>query len=145
MTVYIHGFHNDVMAYLLQFGWSAIHRIFVAWVVFVKAIFSCLNLKPDDGFFYLATWFTLSYNELFNKIGHGLTDIVIAWDVNLSQFCTQSIFGNNGTYIYCVLEWNWRPFTMVGACVKNFFEEFRVTTLSEKWTSAGLFTNLVLK
>ena len=49
-----------------------INRIFVAWVVFVKAIFSCLNLKPDDGF--------LPYNmpELFNKTGHGLTDIVIA-------------------------------------------------------------------
>ena len=62
------------MAYVSQFGWSAIHRNFVAWVVFVKAIFSCLNLKPDDGF--------LPYNmpELFNKTGHGLTDIVIAWD-----------------------------------------------------------------
>ena len=62
------------MAYMLQFGSSAIHRIFVAWVVFVKAIFSCLNLKPDDGF--------LPYNmpELFNKIGHGLTDIVFALD-----------------------------------------------------------------
>ena len=47
--------------------------MFVAWVVFVKAIFSCLNLKPDDGF--------LRYNmsELF-KTGHGLTGIVIAWD-----------------------------------------------------------------
>ena len=40
----------------------------------MKAIFSCLNLKPDDGF--------LPYNmpELFYKTGHGLTDIVIAWD-----------------------------------------------------------------
>ena len=38
---------------------------------FVREIFSCLNLKPDDGF--------LPYNmsELFNKIGCGLTDIVI--------------------------------------------------------------------
>ena len=46
----------------------------MARVVFVKAIFSSLNLKPDDGF-----W---PYNipELFNKTGHGLTDIVIAWD-----------------------------------------------------------------
>ena len=45
--------------------------MFVAWVVFVKAIFSCLNLKPDDGF--------LRYNmsELF-KTGHGLTGTVIA-------------------------------------------------------------------
>ena len=72
MTICRHGLHNGVMAYMLQFGQSAIHRIFVTWVVFVKAIFSCLNLKPDDGF--------LPYNmpELFNKTGHGLTDITIA-------------------------------------------------------------------
>ena len=40
----------------------------------MKAILSCLNLKPDDEF--------LSYNmpELFNKTEHGLTDLVIAWD-----------------------------------------------------------------
>ena len=46
----------------------------MAWVVFVKAIFSFLNLKPDDGF--------LPYKipELFNKTGHGLTDIEIARD-----------------------------------------------------------------
>ena len=43
-------------------------------------------------------------------------------EMNLSQFCTQSIFGNNGTYIYCVLEWNWRLSTMVGACVKKIFK-----------------------
>ena len=45
--------------------------VFVAWVVFVKAIFSCLNLKPDHGF--------LPYNmpELFNETGRGRTDIVI--------------------------------------------------------------------
>ena len=43
----------------------------MASVVFVKAIFSCLNLKPDDGF--------LPYNmpELFNETGRGRTDIVI--------------------------------------------------------------------
>ena len=42
--------------------------------IFVKAIFSCLNLKPDDGF--------LPYNmpKVFNKTGHGLTGIAIAWD-----------------------------------------------------------------
>ena len=66
-----------------------INRIFVAWVVFVKAIFSCLNLKPEDGF--------LPYNmpDVFNKTGHGFTDIVI---------CTQIILGNNGKCIYCMLE-----------------------------------------
>ena len=64
----------------------------------------------------------------------------------LNQFCTQSSFGNNGTYIYCVLEWNWKLSIMIGACVK-FFKEFRVTTLSEKWTFQldCLFKNLVLK
>ena len=62
------------MAYMLPFGESAIHRIFVAWVVFVKAIFSWLNLKHHDGF--------LPYNvpQVFNKTGHGLTDIIISWD-----------------------------------------------------------------
>ena len=41
-------------------------------VVFMKAIFSCLNLKPGDGF--------LHYNmpELFDETVHGLTDIVVA-------------------------------------------------------------------
>ena len=40
----------------------------------MKAIFSCLYLKPDDGF--------LLYNmpEVFNKTGHGLTNIIIALD-----------------------------------------------------------------
>ena len=52
---------------MLQFGQSAIHRIFVARVVFVKATFSCLNLKPDDRL--------LAYNipEIFNKTGYGQT------------------------------------------------------------------------
>ena len=72
MAVCKNRFHNGIMTYMLQFGLGAIGRIFVAWVVFVKAIFSCLNLKPDDDF-YLTTW--LSF---FNKTGHGLTDIVFA-------------------------------------------------------------------
>ena len=97
MTVCRHGFHNRVMGYMLQFG--AIHRIFVAWLVFVKAIFPCLNLKPDDGF--------LSYN---------ITDVLIKLDVasltlqflemSLSQFYTKSVFG---------------PSTMAVTCIKYFF------------------------
>ena len=49
--------------------WDGIHATIWAKVVFVKAIFSCLNLKPDDGF--------LPYNmlEVFNKTGKGLTNI----------------------------------------------------------------------
>ena len=44
----------------------------MAWEVFVKAIFSCKNLKPDDGI--------LPYNmpDVFNKTEHGLTNIRIA-------------------------------------------------------------------
>ena len=61
ITVSRHGFHNGVIAYILQFGESTAHIIFVEWVVFVKAIFSCLNLKP----------------EVFNKTGYDLTDIII--------------------------------------------------------------------
>ena len=40
----------------------------------MKAMFSCLNLKPDDGF--------LPYNMLehFDKTRHGLADIVITGD-----------------------------------------------------------------
>ena len=43
----------------------------MAWVVFLKATFSGLNLKPDDGF--------LSYNmpEVFSKTGLGLADLII--------------------------------------------------------------------
>ena len=42
--------------------------------IFVKATFSCLSLKPDDG--------SLPYNmpKAFNETGNGLTGIVIAWD-----------------------------------------------------------------
>ena len=71
-TVCRHGFHNGITAYILQFRYIAIHRIIETWVVFVKAIFSCSNLKPDDGF--------LSYDlpEVFNETGLGLTDIIIA-------------------------------------------------------------------
>ena len=38
----------------------------------MKAIFSCLNLKPDDG--------SLPYNiaEVFNETGDGLTNIIVA-------------------------------------------------------------------
>ena len=55
----------------------------MAWVVFMKAVFSCLNLKPDDGF--------LPYNmpELFNKTGHDPTDIAIALDESKSVLYPQ--------------------------------------------------------
>ena len=54
MTACIHAFHNGVLGYMLKFGLSAIKKTFETWVVFVKAIFSCFNLKSGDRF--------LSYN-----------------------------------------------------------------------------------
>ena len=39
----------------------------------MEAIFSCLNLKFDDGFLLY------SMHEVFNKTGHGLSGIIIAW------------------------------------------------------------------
>ena len=70
MTVCKHAFHNGVTAYMLQIGESTLYKIFVLWVVFMEAIFSYLNLEPDDGF--------LPYSMLawsFNKTGHSLKDI----------------------------------------------------------------------
>ena len=72
MTVFVNGFHNDVMTCMLQTGESTIHRIFVVWEVSMGAMFSCLNPKHDDGFLHY------SRPEIFNKTGHGLTDIIIA-------------------------------------------------------------------
>ena len=59
-----HTCYNTAKVLSTEFLWRV--------VLFVKAIFSCLSLKPDDEF--------LPYNmpELFNKTGHGLTDIGIA-------------------------------------------------------------------
>ena len=54
MTVCRLGFHNGVMAYMSQFALIALHRIFVAWLVFVKAIFPCLNLKLMIDFYLTA-------------------------------------------------------------------------------------------
>ena len=42
------AFHNGAMAHIWQIHESTIHRIFVACVVFMEAIFPCFNLKPDD-------------------------------------------------------------------------------------------------
>ena len=72
MNVCIHASYNVVVRCMLQIGESTIHRILVPWLVFVEASFSRLNLKLDDG--------VLPYSmlEVFNKTGHGPTDIIIA-------------------------------------------------------------------
>ena len=71
MTVRRYGFHNGAMTYTLQFGESTPHRNFVVWVVFMKAIFSSLNLKVDYGFL------PYSMPEVFKKTDYGFTDIMI--------------------------------------------------------------------
>ena len=73
MNVCIHDFHNDIMTCILQIGESTIHRIFVAWVIFMEAILSCLNIKPDNG------CLPYSMPETSKKTDNGLTDIIIAW------------------------------------------------------------------
>lgn len=70
MTVYRHGFHKAIMAYMLQFGESTVHIIFVVRVAFMKAILSNLNLKPDDEFL------TYSMPEAFDKTELGLPYII---------------------------------------------------------------------
>ena len=63
----------------------------------MEAIFSCLNLKSDDG---LLPYIML---EVFNKTGHGLTDIIIAWDEFKPVLYPDVFCVYNSTYI-CVLE-----------------------------------------
>ena len=72
VTVCRHGFHNDVMAPMFQFGGGAIHRIYVAWVVLVKVMFPRLNLRPDNEVLHYSMF------EVFNNIGNSLADIAIA-------------------------------------------------------------------
>ena len=69
MVVYRHGVQNRIIAYMLQIGETTIQRIFVVWVF---SIFSCLNLKPNDGILLD------SMPEVFNKTGHGLINIKIS-------------------------------------------------------------------
>ena len=61
-----------IWCYGIQFGERTIHKIFVTWVIFMEAIVSCLNLKPDN-------WLPYSMPEVFNKSRHGLAGIIIVW------------------------------------------------------------------
>ena len=71
MTVCRCSVQNGIIAYMSSIGESTIHRIFVVCVVFMVTIFSCLNLKPDDGIL------PYSMPDVFNKTGHSLTNIII--------------------------------------------------------------------
>ena len=68
MTVCTLGFHKS---YVLQFGERTIHELYVESVVSMKAIFSHLNLKLEDGF--------LPYSKanVFIKTEYGLTYSII--------------------------------------------------------------------
>ena len=114
VKVYVSGFHNDVMTCMLQIG--TIHRVLVALVVSMEAIFSCLNLK-HDGF--------LPYGkpEVFYKTGYDLTDIIIAW-AEFKTVLYLTFFGQSRTYIYWVLGWNW-----LGGLSKIYLK-FRVSSLA---------------
>ena len=57
------------MAFILLIGESTIQIIIAVLVVFMEAIFLCINLKPDNRFS------RYKMSEVFNKTGHGLTDI----------------------------------------------------------------------
>lgn len=80
MTVCHHGLHNGVIVYMLNVGESTTQKIFVAWILFMEAIFSRINLRPDNGFL------AYSIPEIFMKTVHGLTDIFIdCTELNLQQ------------------------------------------------------------
>lgn len=59
------------MAFMLKVGESTIQCIFVGWIVFLKTIFTCLNLKPE------AEFLLKKMPDIFVKTGHGLTDMII--------------------------------------------------------------------
>ena len=95
LTVRRYGLHNGVMAYMLQFGESTIHRIFVTWVAFMKAIFSMLKSQ---------TWlwiFAVMLAEVFNKTGHGLTGIIKTWE-EFKPVLHPEIFGSITVHISTV-------------------------------------------
>ena len=117
LTVCRHGFHNDVMAYALQIDESTIHRIFVAQIVFVEAIFSCLNLKPDDDFYlagYLRFWLKLDITSQTLQLP----------ELNLSQCSTQRFFGKmvHISSVYQSANESSPPWL---GCLQNIFLEFR--------------------
>lgn len=71
MTVCRYNLHNGVMTYMLQGGKNTVHRIVVAWVVFMEALFSHLHIKSDDGIFLC------SIPDVFTKTAYSLIDIII--------------------------------------------------------------------
>ena len=94
--------------------------VFVPWVVFVKAMFSCLNLKPDDG--------DLSYNmsEVCNKAGHALTNVIIVCDELKPVFHPEFVlsFFFEQQYVYLLRARAELKAPPCGACAKNVLKSF---------------------
>ena len=114
MNVRRNGFHNGVMAYMLQFDESTILRIFVPWIVLMEAIFSWLDLKPDEVFLLY------SMPKVFSKTGHGFTDIIISLD-KFKPVLHPEIFWT-GLYVYLLcsrVELN-ALYHSLGLCQKSF-------------------------
>ena len=62
MTVCGHGFHSGLMAYMLQFGrLKCYSHNFCGVGSICEAIFSWLNLRPEDEFLH---FFTIEWNCL---------------------------------------------------------------------------------
>ena len=70
MNVCIIGFNNHFMTCMLQIGESTIPRIFVAWIVFIKAIFSCLMMN----FYLTACLRFLMKHGFIDKTVHKYTE-----------------------------------------------------------------------
>ena len=65
LTICRHSLGLGMLAYIVDLTPSTVHRIFVGWVVFLEAIFSQLDLKPDGGFLLN------KMPEIFVRTGHG--------------------------------------------------------------------------
>ena len=59
------------MSFKLDFGKSTVYWIFVGWAVFLKILFSQLNLKPSE------VYLLKKMPDVFVKTGHGMADMVI--------------------------------------------------------------------
>ena len=69
ITICRHSLHQGMMAFMLKVGESTIQRIFVGWIVFLEAIFTHINLKPEAGLLLK------KMSDIFVKTGHGLNGV----------------------------------------------------------------------
>ena len=110
MVVCRYGFHNGVGTHV-KIWWKYYPQNFCGVGSFYKS--NIFMLKSQTWWWIFTFTACLSFLIKLDMASSTLPEM------NLSQFYTQRVFGNNGTYIYYVLEWNWSPSIMVGACVKK--------------------------